>query len=371
MLRIHSARGRFVRGSCVTPWAFTIARRLVVDRHRRQNMEQLQSEGETAVDEVPHLLGPEELMGSRQRSEAIFREASRLPATQRAAFELVYYDGLTHCEGRGNSRRQRCKREITHPSRQRHHPRSVRRRNGATAMTSKQPPSNELKARILAAAEARPSPTRKALARRSAMLTLGAWLAAFGVFEAMGGVRLTGRPISLALGTLLGTGIVAGLAGWGDPVAGTLDARARSAASSAVAIAAAPLILAWKVVWSAQYARALDAWPTRPGFKCLALSLAIAACPLVAFLLSRRFTDPRHPVVSGLIAGLAIGSLANVMTDLWCPRRLPAAFATRPRPTGCDSGSCRSIVGTLARARTRQVSLGRRYQPGSCPYTER
>src|SRR5262245_36731869 len=35
MLQIHRARGRFMPGAEVTPWAFAIARRLLIDQHRR------------------------------------------------------------------------------------------------------------------------------------------------------------------------------------------------------------------------------------------------------------------------------------------------------------------------------------------------
>ena len=41
MLQIHRARGRFQPGAEVTPWAFAIARRLLIDQHRRGGREVL------------------------------------------------------------------------------------------------------------------------------------------------------------------------------------------------------------------------------------------------------------------------------------------------------------------------------------------
>src|SRR5437016_6674633 len=53
MLRIHCARGRFIRGAPVVPWAFAIARRLLIDETRKNKLEGLQPgdlAGRDAVD---------------------------------------------------------------------------------------------------------------------------------------------------------------------------------------------------------------------------------------------------------------------------------------------------------------------------------
>src|SRR3954451_5913520 len=39
LVRIIAARGRFVAGSCVTPWAFAIAHRLFLDQVKRKKLE--------------------------------------------------------------------------------------------------------------------------------------------------------------------------------------------------------------------------------------------------------------------------------------------------------------------------------------------
>src|SRR4051812_46548656 len=46
MLQIHRARGRFIPGAEVIPWAFAIARRLLIDQHRRAGREVLAKEDE-------------------------------------------------------------------------------------------------------------------------------------------------------------------------------------------------------------------------------------------------------------------------------------------------------------------------------------
>jgi hypothetical protein len=61
------------------------------------------------------------------------------------------------------------------------------------------------------------------------------------------------------------------------------------------------------------------AWPTRPGFKCLGLSLAAAAGPTAALVRARLRLAPNRPALHGAAIGIAAGSLSWVLVDLWCP----------------------------------------------------
>jgi RNA polymerase sigma-70 factor (ECF subfamily) len=96
-LQIHRARGAFVPGAEVLPWAFAIARRLVIDSSRRGPREVLEEVGardeRAATDPAA-----DDLVAAQQLASRIQRELARLPETQRVAFELVKQEGLSLAE---------------------------------------------------------------------------------------------------------------------------------------------------------------------------------------------------------------------------------------------------------------------------------
>jgi hypothetical protein len=191
--------------------------------------------------------------------------------------------------------------------------------DGLPAMPVEVLPSSELKARVLAAVGNRPAPVRRALGRRTIALALVSWLLAFAVFLYAGGPRVTGRPLALILGTAIGTAVAAGVALWAALVPGQSTLGRAHRVVVPVVVAAPAAIFVWKVFWSSQYDGALDAWATRPGFRCLALGLSMGLLPLIAFAMARRGSDPRRPALTGFAAGIAIGCAATLLTDLWCP----------------------------------------------------
>lgn len=96
-LQMHRARGTFVHGAEVLPWAFAIARRLMIDGFRRGRREVLDA-GEQR-DERPALdAAADDLVQAQQLATRIRLELSRLPETQRVAFELVKEEGLSLAE---------------------------------------------------------------------------------------------------------------------------------------------------------------------------------------------------------------------------------------------------------------------------------
>jgi RNA polymerase sigma-70 factor (ECF subfamily) len=101
LLQIHCARGRFIRGAPVTPWAFAIARRLLIDESRKNRLTGPRGgcDGESAFELAASNdpLADEQLQNTELR-RMIRRELERLPESQRAAFELVKEEGLTHAE---------------------------------------------------------------------------------------------------------------------------------------------------------------------------------------------------------------------------------------------------------------------------------
>lgn len=182
-------------------------------------------------------------------------------------------------------------------------------------------PSVDLKARVLAATAKQPqaAPPRKRWVWRSVTVIAVSWALALGVFALAGGVRPTGREASLMIGTAGGTALLAALIGWRLLTRGGSSLGRPRNALLPVIVGAVPAILVWKVLWSMQYPGGLEQWETRPGLRCLGLTFAIALCPLVAFVAVRRGSDPRHPALTGLAAGVGVGAIATLCTDLWCP----------------------------------------------------
>jgi RNA polymerase sigma-70 factor (ECF subfamily) len=101
MLQIHRARGRFIAGADVLPWAFAIARRLLIDSVRRRKSERgdisLETGGDGArpVEAAALQPGADELVDHRRLARALEAELERLPESHRAAFELIKNEGLS------------------------------------------------------------------------------------------------------------------------------------------------------------------------------------------------------------------------------------------------------------------------------------
>jgi RNA polymerase sigma-70 factor (ECF subfamily) len=92
MLQIHLARGRFLRGAEVLPWAFAIGRRLLIDSVRRYKREvPLDDDHGTASPVAP----TDEQLHNLRMADAVERELGRLPEPQRVAFELIKKEGLS------------------------------------------------------------------------------------------------------------------------------------------------------------------------------------------------------------------------------------------------------------------------------------
>ncbi len=102
MLQIHCARGRFIRGAPVTPWAFAIARRLLIDDLRRHKLEVPRPSDPGRADPFDNAAASDrpadEQLHAGELAHMIRRELDRLPEGQRLAFELVKQEGLTHAE---------------------------------------------------------------------------------------------------------------------------------------------------------------------------------------------------------------------------------------------------------------------------------
>ena len=95
-LNIHRSRGTFARGAAVMPWAFAIARRLIIDAvraGRRINEEAL----DPSLAATMVAMG-EDLVHARDGASRVAEGLTRLPTSQRRAFQLVQCDGLSLIE---------------------------------------------------------------------------------------------------------------------------------------------------------------------------------------------------------------------------------------------------------------------------------
>lgn len=97
MLHIHRARGGFIAGAEVTPWAFAIARHLLVDRMRRRepgrrvDVRKL----DTRASEVP---AADELVHAQELTLRVEQAIAELPPSQRTVLALIKEDGLSFAD---------------------------------------------------------------------------------------------------------------------------------------------------------------------------------------------------------------------------------------------------------------------------------
>jgi RNA polymerase sigma-70 factor, ECF subfamily len=97
-LSIHRTRGTFVKGADVVPWAFAIARRACIDRHRRGNLEASLSQELFTADGFSGEADPgaDAWLHARELATRVEAEFAQLPESQRIAFDLVRGEGLSH-----------------------------------------------------------------------------------------------------------------------------------------------------------------------------------------------------------------------------------------------------------------------------------
>ena len=85
--QIHRARGAFVRGAPVKPWAFAIARRLLIDRQRRERSE---AAARVELERGYRLVElPDEIYDARETADALSASFRNIPVSQRQALELL------------------------------------------------------------------------------------------------------------------------------------------------------------------------------------------------------------------------------------------------------------------------------------------
>ncbi len=98
LLQIHAARHRFVPGAAVLPWAYAIARRLLIDLGRRGVREELRAVDARDPEEATTAPSAEEALHWRREEAEARRDLALLPSGWREAFELVKLEGLSVAE---------------------------------------------------------------------------------------------------------------------------------------------------------------------------------------------------------------------------------------------------------------------------------
>ena len=101
LLHMHRARGSFIPGAPVMPWACAIARRLVTDSARRRRVER-RLFAETPADDDWMTYEPkattaaaDDLLHARRLARHVQQRIDTLPELQRSAYQLLRQEGLS------------------------------------------------------------------------------------------------------------------------------------------------------------------------------------------------------------------------------------------------------------------------------------
>jgi RNA polymerase sigma-70 factor (ECF subfamily) len=105
-LQMHNARGTFIIGAEVMPWAFAIARRLMIDSGRKLRREDsFEMDGDDVAARIAAASGGggavasgEDMLRAEEARARLAAAFVGLSEPQRSAFELVKTEGLSHAE---------------------------------------------------------------------------------------------------------------------------------------------------------------------------------------------------------------------------------------------------------------------------------
>ena len=176
--------------------------------------------------------------------------------------------------------------------------------------------TDDLRARVLAAAAATPSTTRAKAGRIGAAAVAASITIAVTVFELIGGFgHSASRPLSITLAIAGGWFAVSAFLTWLVIGRGGSTMARRPILLVLAALAAPVLIFFWMHLFHGTYPDP----PFKIGYRCLSYTLIMSALPLGAFLALRRAVEPRHPAALGAAAGAACASWGGALMDLWCP----------------------------------------------------
>jgi len=101
LLHMHRARGSFIPGAPVMPWACAIARRLVTDSARRRRVEQRvfseipADDDRMTYDPVAATAAADDLVHAHRLAGRMQQRIEALPELQRSAYRLLRQEGLS------------------------------------------------------------------------------------------------------------------------------------------------------------------------------------------------------------------------------------------------------------------------------------
>jgi RNA polymerase sigma-70 factor (ECF subfamily) len=98
--QVWTQAGRYDTGrGAVAAWMLTMARSRAIDRLRSRNSRPESPSDARIVEEVPDAAARQDFqLLSAEQVESLQGALNQLPAAQRTALELAYYEGLTHAE---------------------------------------------------------------------------------------------------------------------------------------------------------------------------------------------------------------------------------------------------------------------------------
>jgi hypothetical protein len=178
----------------------------------------------------------------------------------------------------------------------------------------------ELRKRVLEAARLQPSPDRASVRKVTAGASIALVIAGLAYFFAFGGLHLGTRPAQVVAITAAGWLIVALVATWGAFGRGRSMLGRPIGWLVVVALATAPTLLLWFLMWTMMWPEASAPVPAFGlHLACFMTTIVFSLSPIGAFVIARRHSDPVHPRATGAALGAAAGAWAGVMIDLHCP----------------------------------------------------
>ena len=173
-----------------------------------------------------------------------------------------------------------------------------------------------LRNRVLAAAAATPSMTRRQGQRIAVVLTLASVGVALALFELAGGLAPPrDRPLFMTVRLADGWALFSAILTW-LVIGRGRSTLARPPPAIAAATFACPLLL---MSWTQQFGDLSLAASSGGPWSCFLLTMLVAAVPLASFLVLRRGVEPQNPGTLGAAMGAMCGSWASVLGLLHCP----------------------------------------------------